>query len=77
MSYACVCVLVAQLRPVLCDSVECSQLPSFSVDGVLQARLLEQIAISFSRASSHPGIEPGFPALQADSGPSEPPGKAH
>ena len=26
---------------------------------------------------SDPGIEPGSPALQTDSSPSEPPGKAH
>ena len=29
----------------------------------------------FSRESSYPGIKPGFPALQVDSLPSEPPGK--
>ena len=29
----------------------------------------------FSRESSHPGIKPGFPALQVDSLPSEQPGK--
>ena len=28
-----------------------------------------------SRGSSHPGIKPGSPALQADALPSEPPGK--
>ena len=30
------CVLVAQLCPKLCDSMECSQLPSFSVRGILK-----------------------------------------
>ena len=34
------------------------------------------IAIPFSRGSSNPGIELGSPALQADSFPSEPPGKS-
>ena len=29
--------------------------------------------VPFSRRSSQPGIEPGFPALQADSLPTEPP----
>ena len=43
--------------------------------GILQARLLEWIAISFSRGSSQPGIEPRSPTLQVDSLPSEPLGK--
>ena len=41
-------------------------------------RILECVAISFSRGSSHlpnPGIEAGSPALQADALTSEPPGK--
>jgi len=46
-----------------------------SVHGILQARILEWVAISFSRGSSQPGIKPGFHTLQADSLPSEPPGK--
>ena len=46
-----------------------------SVHGILQARILEWVAISFSRASSNPGIEPGSSALQVDSLPSEPPMK--
>ena len=40
-----------------------------------QTSILEWVAISFSRGSSHPGIEPGCPALQADSLPTELPGK--
>ena len=43
--------------------------------GILQARILEWIAILFSRRSSHPGIEPGSPALQENCLLSEPPGK--
>jgi len=43
--------------------------------GILQARILEWIANPFSRGSSNPGIEPRSPALQADSLPTEPPGK--
>ena len=46
-----------------------------SVHGIFQARVLEWIAISFSRGSSRPGIKPGSPVLQADALPSEPPGK--
>ena len=49
--------------------------PGSSVHGILQARILEWIAIPFSRDLPNPGIEPGYPALQADSLPSEPPGK--
>ena len=43
--------------------------------GILQARILEWVAIPSSRGSSYPGIEPRSPALQVDSLPSEPPGK--
>ena len=46
------------------------------VDGISQARILEWVAISFSRGNlPDPGIEPRSPALQAHSLPSEPPGK--
>ena len=54
--------------------MDCS-LPGSPVHGIFQARVLEWVAISFSRGSSHPGIESGSPALQADALPSEPPGK--
>ena len=36
-----------QLCPTLCDPMDCS-LPGFSVPGILQARTLEWVAISFS-----------------------------
>ena len=45
------------------------------VHGILQARILEWVAIPFSRHLPDPGIKPGSPALQTDSLPSEPPGK--
>ena len=48
-----VCVLVIQLCPALRDPVDCS-LPGSSVHGILQARILEWVAISFSRGSSWP-----------------------
>ena len=41
---------VAQSCPTLCDHVDCNLL-GFSVHGILQARILEWIAISFSRGS--------------------------
>ena len=40
-------VLVTQLCPTLCDPMDCS-LPGSSVPGILQARILEWAAISFS-----------------------------
>ena len=43
--------------------------------GILQARILEWVAISFSRGFSRPWIKSGSPVLQADSLLSEPPGK--
>ena len=44
---------VAQLCPTLGDPMDCS-LPGFSVHGILQARILQWVAISFSRGSSQP-----------------------
>ena len=64
---------VAQLCLTLCNPVDCNLL-GFSVHGILQARILEWIAISFSRGSSRPGIEPGSHASKADALTSEPPG---
>ena len=43
---------VAQSCPTLCDPVDCS--PPGSIHGILQARILEWVAISFSRGSSRP-----------------------
>ena len=40
---------VAQSCPTLCDP-----LPGFSIHGILQARILEWVTISFSRGSSRP-----------------------
>ena len=44
---------VAQSCLTLCDPMDCSP-PSSSVHGILQARVLEWVAISFSRRSSRP-----------------------
>ena len=43
----------SQLCPTLCYPVDCS-LPGSSVHGILQVRVLEWVAISFSRGSSRP-----------------------
>ena len=44
-------VLVAQSCLTLCNPRDCSP-PGFTVHGILQARILEQVAIPFSRGSS-------------------------
>ena len=44
-------VLVTQLCPTLCDPMDCSP-PDSSVHRILQARILEWVAIPFSRGSS-------------------------
>ena len=67
-------MLVAQLYQTPCDPMDCSP-PGPSVNGSLQARILEWVAVSFFSNLPDPGIEPGSSALQADSLPSEPPGK--
>ena len=44
---------VAQSCLTVCNPMDCS-LPGFSVHGILQARILEWVTISFSRGSSQP-----------------------
>ena len=46
-------VLVTQSCPTLCYPMDCS-LPGSSVRGISQVRILEWVAISFSRGSSQP-----------------------
>ena len=43
--------------------------------GILQERILEWVAVLSFRGSSQPMIKPRSPALQADSLPTQPPGK--
>ena len=66
--------LFAQSCSTLCDPMDCSP-PGSSVHEILQARILEWVAMPSSRDLPDPGIEPRSPALQADSLLSEPPGK--
>ena len=61
--------LVTQPCPTLCDPMDCS-LPGSSIR-ILQARILEQVAMLSSRGS----LQPRSPSLWADSLPAEPPGK--
>ena len=54
--------------PTLCDHMDCS-LPGTPLHGILQARVLEWVAIPFFRGSCNPGIKlesPVSPALQVD-----------
>ena len=48
---------VAQSCPTLCNPVDYS-LPGSSIHGILQAGILEWVAISFSRGSSRPRDQP-------------------
>ena len=52
---------------LLCSPMDCSP-PGSSVHGTLQARILEWIAIPFSRRSSRPRIKPASPALEMSRG---------
>ena len=66
------CAKSFQLCLTLC--MDKGSLLDFSVHGILQARILEWIAISL-RAVPNSGIQPGSPAFQTGSLPSEPRGK--
>ena len=48
----CVCV-VAHSCPTLCDLIDCSP-PGSPIHGIIQATILWQVAIPFSRGSSYP-----------------------
>ena len=50
---SCCCCLVAESCPTLCHPMDCCP-PAFSVHGILQGRILNQVATSFSRRSSWP-----------------------
>ena len=63
-------MFVAQSSPTLCDPMDCS-LSGSSVRGILQARILEWVAIPFPGHLPDPGIEPRSPALQANDLPAE------
>ena len=70
MVLKCACLLVAQLCQTLCEPMDCSS-PGSSVLGVLQATILEWVAIPFSRGIFQTqGSNPVLPL------PSEPPGNA-
>ena len=69
-------VNVTQSCLTLCDSTDCSPLGS-SVHGILQARILEQVAFLSPGDLPNPGTEPMSPALAGRFFTSEPPGKPY
>ena len=66
--------LVAQLCPNLCDPIDCSP-PGSSLHGILQARILEWVAIPFSRGPSWLRDWTRVSHTAGRSLPSEPPGE--
>ena len=78
----CVCVCVRERARAcishsaltVCSPMDCSP-PGFSAHGILQARILEWVAIAFSSGSSEPRDQTQVSHVAADSLPSEPPGK--
>ena len=64
----------ARSCPTLCDPMNCSQLSS-SVHESSQARILSGLPFPSPGDLLDPGVKPGSPALQANSLPTEPPGK--
>ena len=67
-------MLITQSSPTLYHPMDCSP-PGSSVHGNLQSRVVEWVAIPFSRDLPNAGTEPRSPALRADSSLSEPTGK--
>ena len=68
-------VLLAQSCPTLCDAMNCSPLrPLCPWNSGIQ-EYWSGLPFSSPEDLPDPGIEPGSSALQADSLPSEPPGK--
>ena len=68
-------VLVDQSCLILCDPMDCSP-PGSSVHGISQKEYWSGLPFHSPENFPDPGIEPGSPTLQADSLPSEPPGKS-
>ena len=73
----CTCSKSLQVCPILCNPMDCSP-PGSSVQEILQARILEWVAMPSSRGSSNSGIKPHLLCplqFQVDSLPLAPPGK--
>ena len=63
-------MLVTQSCPTLCNPMDCS-LPGSSIQGILQARILEWVAIPFSRGTFWPRNWTGVSCIAGDSLPAE------
>ena len=73
----CVCAKSLQSCLTLCDRMDGTvHTLDSSVHGILQARILEQVAIFSSGDLPDPGIEPTSPALAGGFFTTAPPGKA-
>ena len=73
LSHCITCVLcAAQSCPTLCDPMGP---PGFSAHGILQARILEWVAVSSSSRSPQPRDQTQVSRSADDSLPAEPPGK--
>ena len=59
---------------LFCNSMECSP-PGSSVHGIFQARIVERVAISFSRGSSQPRDQTHMSCITGGFSTTEPPGK--
>ena len=85
LSYLAHCPLILLTPPLayvrdqpcltLCNSVDCSP-PGFSVHGIFQARILEWVAICYSRGSFQSRIKPTSLALAGRFFTTVPPGKS-
>ena len=77
-TYVCVCFVVYLLSHVwlFCDPMEYSP-PGSSVQEILQVRILEWLAISFSGGSSQPRNQICISSLAGRFFATEPPGKPH
>ena len=60
--YAAAAAKLLQLCPTLCDPIDGTP-PGSSVPGILQARILEWVAISFSNAGMHAKLLQSCPTL--------------
>ena len=73
----CYCCLVTKPCLSLCDPPMDCNLPDSSVHGILQAKIMEWVAISFFGGLPDLGIEPVCPALAGGFFTTKPPGKPH
>ena len=76
LHHACVCVQSLKSCLTLCNPIDCS-LPGSSVYGILQARILEWVAVPSSTGSSQPRDQTWVSFIAGKFFTSEPPGKSN